>query len=114
MASLDIDHNLALRLEQRLIERYGLLLSSRALARELAYPSEQAYRQALTRGTMPIRTFSLPQRRGRYALATDLARWIASQYNEGSEADVADVGKPARTPTRAQPTHAVSEETDMP
>ena len=117
MDSLETDHKLALILEQRLIDRYGTMLSSRALARELAYPSEQAYRQALMRGTMPIKTFTLPKRRGRYALTIDLARWIAVQYSERNNGEHPDASSDEQHDTStamALTSPAPAKETAMP
>lgn len=70
---------LASELEHRLCERYGLMLGSKDLWRELGYPSPNAFRQALIRGTVDIPVFEVSNRRGRFALAHDVAQWIASQ-----------------------------------
>ncbi|MGO0792304.1 hypothetical protein ACTOWA_20775 [Herbaspirillum seropedicae] len=66
-------------LEEELTLRYGPLLSGEALRQVLGYTSSEAFRQALSRKTMPIPVFSIPNRRGKFALAKDAACWLASQ-----------------------------------
>ncbi|MDR7282907.1 MULTISPECIES: hypothetical protein [Pseudomonas fluorescens group] len=66
-------------LERQLSERYGAMLGSKDLWRELGFPSPNAFRQALTRGTLDVPVFEVSNRRGRFALAKDVANWIASQ-----------------------------------
>lgn len=38
----------------------------------------EALRQALVRKTVPIPIFTMPNRRGKYALVKDLAAWLAA------------------------------------
>ena len=70
---------LASDLEFRLCERYGEMLGSKDLWRELGYPSPNAFRQALMRGKLEVPIFEVRNRRGRFALTHDVAHWIASQ-----------------------------------
>lgn len=70
---------LAESLEQYLVERHGLMISGDDLRRVLGYPSGDAFRQALARAIVPVPVFSLPNRRGKFALAKDVAAWIAAQ-----------------------------------
>lgn len=70
---------LARELNDELVRRYGLLMSSSALAKELGYPSANAYCQAVVRGTLPVPLFQIPNRRGRFALARDVAIWLSQQ-----------------------------------
>lgn len=70
---------LAERLEIRLVRELGPLLSGKALARALGYPSPQALRQAISRGTVPVAVFPIENRRGKFALAADVARWLAER-----------------------------------
>lgn len=80
MAEVQIDEDLARTLEESLTQRYGLMLPSSALAGALGYPSMRAYHQAVARRTIPVPTFQIEHRRGRFALARDVARWLAGQY----------------------------------
>lgn len=55
------------------------MISGEALRTALGYPSMEAFRQALSRKTVPIPVFSIDARRGKFALVKDLARWLACQ-----------------------------------
>ncbi|MBO3672047.1 hypothetical protein J5N52_08450 [Acinetobacter soli] len=69
-------------IERDLLERHGPMISDEALRIALGYRSTDAFRQALTRKTVPIPIFSVENRRGKYALVKDLAFWLAKQRNE--------------------------------
>lgn len=43
------------------------------------YPSQAAFRKAHQRGRLPVDTFGLDGRRGRFATATDIAAWLWKQ-----------------------------------
>ncbi len=73
------DKSLREALEFELVNRYGPILSGQQLVTVLAYPSLAAFRQAVTRGTVPVPVFSIEKRRGKYALAKDVARWMAEK-----------------------------------
>jgi hypothetical protein len=68
---------LSSELEQQLTTRYGVMLGSKDLWRELGFRSPNAFRQALVRGTLDVPVFAVQNRRGRFALAKDAAIWIA-------------------------------------
>lgn len=78
---------LSTELERQLTTRYGVMLGSKDLWRELGFRSPNAFRQALVRGTLDVPVFAVQNRRGRFALAKDVAIWIARQRmpvaNEG-------------------------------
>lgn len=57
----------------------GAVIGGPQLTRVLGYPSQGAFRQSLARGRVPVPVFAIEGRRGRYALATDIAGWIAGQ-----------------------------------
>jgi hypothetical protein len=71
---------LAKQLEDDLIERFGTLLGSSALAKTLGHSSVTALRQSIARNTVPVTVFKLPKRRGYFAFAKDVAVWLAQQY----------------------------------
>lgn len=58
--------------------QYGPLLGGTALYRALGLPSAAAFRQAAIRGGLPVQVFSIPHRRGRFALTREVASWLAS------------------------------------
>ena len=63
---------------ERLTQRHGELIGGRALARCLGYRTDRAFQLAARSGTLPIVTFELSGRRGRYAKTESVARWLAS------------------------------------
>ena len=63
----------AATIEKELFDRYGPLMADDALRIALGYKSTEAFRQALTRKTVPVPVFSIPNRRGKFALVTDVA-----------------------------------------
>lgn len=66
-------------LEHELTTRYGMMLGSKALWRVLGFRSPAAFRVALSGGMIGVPFFTLPNRRGRFALAKYIAAWIANQ-----------------------------------
>ncbi len=73
------DPVLVAQLEEELTARYGPALGGEDLRKALAYPSMSAFLQAMTRGTVPVPVFSIGNRRGWFALAKDVARWLAER-----------------------------------
>lgn len=71
--------SLAKALENDLIERYGPVLGSGKLVLILGYSTSDALRQAIVRKTVPVPIFRIPNRRGHFALARDVALWLAKQ-----------------------------------
>lgn len=74
---MEIFESLKLQIEAR----YGLLISNDDLRIALGYPTMEAFRQALYRNTVPVPVFSIPNRRGKFALSKDVAEWLATQRN---------------------------------
>lgn len=70
-------NKLAEELERGLTTKYGVILSSSILVQVLGYPSPEAFRQSLSRKTVPVPVFKIPNRRGHFALAKDIAEWLA-------------------------------------
>lgn len=77
--------DLALTLEQDLLEKHGPMIANDALRAALGYPSMEAFRQALVRKTVPVPVFSVEKRRGKFALVKDVARWLAKVRNDALE-----------------------------
>jgi len=57
---------------------HGFIVGGPTLARLLGYRSGDAFRKASQRGMLPVHTFTLPNRRGRFARTADVAQWLAS------------------------------------
>lgn len=67
-------------LHDGLLARHGPVLGGEDLARALGYRSQAAFRQARRRGQVDIALFSLPNRRGVFALTCVVATWLAQIY----------------------------------
>lgn len=65
--------------EQRLILTLGATVGGASLSKALGYPSLDAFRKAYQRGRLPVTTFELIGRRGRFAATADIAQWLWCQ-----------------------------------
>ncbi|MES2362608.1 MAG: hypothetical protein V4646_12490 [Pseudomonadota bacterium] len=83
---------LASALEETLLQKYGFMLGQADLARVLAFPTATAFRRAAYRRQLPIKVFSIEHRKGKFALAKDVAIWLATmrstQADKLKEGDV--------------------------
>lgn len=102
MENPKFDVQLAASLEQDLLSKHGPMMTGEALTAALGYPSQEAFRQAVARKTIPIPIFSIEKRRGKFALTKDVATWLAAQY--------ADAIKPSPSPQNALPSCHSQEE----
>ena len=66
-------------IERELYCYIGPLLFGKHLYAALGFSNHDAFRQALSRKTIQVEIFSLPNRRGRFALSRDVARWLANE-----------------------------------
>jgi len=73
------EEDMASRLEHDLLMLYGPVITGDALIRSLGYVSKDAFRQSLVRKTVPVPVFELDNRRGKYALAKDIAVYLAKK-----------------------------------
>lgn len=73
------DNTLEQRLLQSLIADWGYVVGSAGLRQALGFPSQAALRQAIVRGDVPVPVFTIEGRKGWFALAHDLASWLASR-----------------------------------
>lgn len=67
-----------------LVEKYGWILGSQDLTKALGYRTYAAFNKAASRSTLPVQTFTIAGRRGRFALAPVVAAWLATV---GQQAD---------------------------
>jgi len=86
--------SLTKEIEDALLRIYGPMLSGDSLRTALGYPSMEAFRQALSRDSVPVPVFSIKQRRGKFALVRDVAKWLAKQRTDA----VADSALPGERP----------------
>ena len=108
----DMTHpdQLALDIEAELVSKHGPLLPPSVLPTLLGYRSIDAYRKAVSRHTVPVAIFKLENRRGSFALAKDVARWLSQRRHQATEPMAPTKSSPAtetsvaddRFPARAQ------------
>ena len=67
------------KLEVDLLQIYGPVLTGKDLQKTLGYASKDAFRQAITRKLIPVPLFEMKNRRGKFALAKDVACYLAQQ-----------------------------------
>lgn len=77
--------NLTAELEKELTDRHGPMLPSRVLWKVLGYSSSAAWRQSISRRTVPVPIFPLEGRSGYFALSRDVAAWMAEQRMKVAE-----------------------------
>ncbi len=75
--SLDSDAPLINVLYEDLRSQHGPILGGADLSKALGYRSLAAFRQARRRGQVEVKLFSLPNRRGVFALGIEVAHWLA-------------------------------------
>ncbi len=79
-----------------LMQRYGPLLDAKALAETLKFPTVDALERSLERGHLRITTSEMPHRRGKFALAHQVAHYLMKGVIEQDlqvNAETADLGK---------------------
>jgi hypothetical protein len=72
--------------ETRLIRALGAMVGGESLSRALGFPSQDAFRKALHRGRVPVATFEIMGRRGRFATVIDIAAWLWRQRGGNAQA----------------------------
>lgn len=73
--------SLSVVLERDLMSRYGPIIGREDLRKALGYKTDDAFRQALSRNTIPIPVFEIEHRKGKFALVKDLAAWLEAVRN---------------------------------
>jgi len=66
-------------LRQDLMEHFGPVIGGEDLRQVLGYKTGAAFRLALKQNDITLPVFTIKKRRGRFALAIDIARWLAEQ-----------------------------------
>jgi hypothetical protein len=79
-------------LEQSLLAEYGPLMGGSALWRALGYRSWAAFAKGARTGRSGIAIFSIPGRKGRFALTRDVARFLGALQKV--ESDRAGIVRP--------------------
>lgn len=76
--SVPLTNEQARALTDRLLATHGELIGGNALARCLGYRTQRAFQMGIQRGQVPVETFTLAGRRGRYARTFQVAAWLAA------------------------------------
>ena len=63
-------------MKDRLIQRYGPLIGGTDLRNILGYKAASTFNRAKRLNLIDIHLFQIPNRRGNYALTTDVADWL--------------------------------------
>lgn len=74
--------------ERALAEQYGELMSLEDLVKALRYPSVQAARKAILRGSFPLEMIRLPPRRGLYVTVNKVAVYLATLSSDPGQSPV--------------------------
>lgn len=64
---------------EQMVSRYGPTISGQDLYAALGFKSYAAFHRSKQRGEIGVRVFTLPGRRGWFALTTEIAEWLAAQ-----------------------------------
>jgi len=64
------------------MNQYGPIMGRDNLWMALGYSSNDAFRQAVFKDLLPIPVFEIENRRGKFALVKDVAKWLAEKRNE--------------------------------
>lgn len=73
------------------LDHYGPLVGGPELERLLGFTSSAAFRQAAYRDRLPVKVFSLPDRRGKFAFTSDIAEWLLELRMRVGGADVSPI-----------------------
>ncbi len=64
------------------VNEYGPFIGGETLRKLLGYSTYESFRQADNRKQLPVQTFNLPNRKGRFALTEDVATWLYKTVQE--------------------------------
>lgn len=73
-------------MQKELLKEHGELVGGIKLCRLMGFSSTAAFRQCLIRGQMPIKTFEIPHRKGRFAYTRDVISWLNSLSKQQNKA----------------------------
>lgn len=88
----ETDMDLDVLMARELTRQYGPLLSGDRLREVLGYSTKEAYRQAMVRKTLPVLVFEIENRRGKFALTIDVARWLVQERTKAAQKIEAEKG----------------------
>jgi hypothetical protein len=65
-------------IEKELLMLYGPLMNGAELRKALGFNSATSFNRALRTGKVNVRVFRIPERRGKFAMTADVAKWLLS------------------------------------
>jgi len=77
--------NVSSDLKNQLLTRFGPVLGGRDLYAALGFKTYAAFHRSRQRGEIGVNVFSLPGRRGAFALTIAIAEWLESQAAKTTE-----------------------------
>jgi hypothetical protein len=84
--------------EQQLLDamltEWGYLMGNAGLRKAFGFPNVSALRYAIGKGTLPVRVFTIPGRKGHFALTHDVAASLAAYDQSANTAQ----SSPSRHP----------------
>ena len=66
------------QMEKDLIEIYGPIMTGTELRKALGFGSATSFNRAVRTGKVNLHVFHIPERRGKFALTGDVAKWLSS------------------------------------
>ena len=81
------DMKLREKMHQELLKKHGEIVGGINLCRLMGFSSTAAFRQSLIRGQIPIQTFEIPHRKGRFAYTRDVVNWLCELSNSSETLD---------------------------
>ena len=64
-------------MHKELLKQHGEIVGGIKLCCLMGFTSTAAFRQSLIRGQIPIQTFEIPHRKGRFAYTRDVLNWLS-------------------------------------
>ena len=69
---------------RELVNRHGEVVGGNALRLLLGFPTVDAMKRAIARGTLKLPTFLISGRKGRFALTVDIAKYLLEIKSAGA------------------------------
>ena len=71
-------------LEEKMFQAYGLLIGGLELSKILGFNTNAAFRKALSNDVIGVPVFQIDNRKGKFALTQDVAKWLFEQKTKNT------------------------------
>lgn len=71
-------------LEEKMFQAYGLLIGGIELSKILGFNTNAAFRKALSNNVIGVPVFQIDNRKGKFALTQDVAKWLLEQKTKNT------------------------------